>query len=203
MKIISHCYINKSGAFLNGNLILTGNEENFLKHYFSQLEIDYPKFYKMDSLSKSAFLGDYLLKDSFEHLENLEENLQLIFANSSSSKETDLKFIDSYELKKNPSPSLFVYTLPNILTGELAIKHKWFGENIFFILTKFDSKFFIDQIEMSFLRGNEYCLCGWIEMNGLTDEECFMFIVSKSDNIINQQEITNELIEILNNYRNE
>lgn len=203
MKIINHSYINRSGAFVDGNLILSGNKDNFLKHYFMQLEIDYPKFYKMDSLSKSAFLGDYLLKDAYENLVNIDETLLLIFANSNSSKETDLKFIDSYEFKKNPSPSLFVYTLPNILTGELAIKHKWFGENIFFILTKFDSKFFLDQIEMSFLRGNEYCLCGWIEMNGLADDECFMFVISKSDNLTENKEISNELNEILNNYRNE
>ena len=201
MKIIGHSYINPRGAFLNGQNVSIATEENYLKKYFSELEIDYPKFYKMDLLSKGSFLGDYLLRDSYKDLLHVENELQFIFANSSSSKETDIRFIESYEIKKNPSPSLFVYTLPNILTGELAIKHKWFGENIFFILTKFDSNFFIDQIEMSFLRGNEYCLCGWVEMTGSPEDECFMFLVAKSE-VVNDN-LSNKLNEILNTYRNE
>ena len=201
MKIIGHSYINPRGAFLNGQNVSIATEENYLKKYFSELEIDYPKFYKMDLLSKGSFLGNYLLRDSYKDLLHVENELQFIFANSSSSKETDIRFIESYEIKKNPSPSLFVYTLPNILTGELAIKHKWFGENIFFILTKFDSNFFIDQIEMSFLRGNEYCLCGWVEMKGAPEDECFMFLVAKSE-VVNDN-LSNKLNEILNTYRNE
>ncbi len=201
MKIIGHSYINPKGAFLNGQNVLIATEENYLKSYFSELEIDYSKFYKMDLLSKGAFLGDYLLRNSYKDLLHVENELQFVFANASSSKETDIRFIESYEIKKNPSPSLFVYTLPNILTGELAIKHKWFGENIFFILTKFDSDFFNDQIEMSFLRGNEYCLCGWVEMKGAPKDECFMFLVAKSE-VVNDN-LSNKLNEILNTYRNE
>ena len=201
MKIIGHSYINPKGAFLNGQNVLIATEENYLKSYFSELEIDYSKFYKMDLLSKGAFLGDYLLRNSYKDLLNVENELQFVFANASSSKETDIRFIESYERKKNPSPSLFVYTLPNILTGELAIKHKWFGENIFYILTKFDSDFFNDQIVMSFLRGNEYCLCGWVEMTGFPEDECFMFLVAKSD-VVNEN-FSNNLNEILNTYRNE
>ena len=201
MKIIGHCYINPRGAFFNGQNVLIATEENYLKNYFSELKIDYSKFYKMDLLSKGAFLGDYLLRNSYKDLLHVENELQFIFANTSSSKETDIRFIESYERKKNPSPSLFVYTLPNILTGELAIKHKWFGENIFYILTKFDSDFFNDQIVMSFLRGNEYCLCGWVEMTGFPEDECFMFLVAKSD-VVNEN-FSNKLNEILNTYRNE
>ena len=201
MKIIGHSYINPKGAFLNGQNVLIATEENYLKSYFSELEIDYSKFYKMDLLSKGAFLGDYLLRNSYKDLLNVENELQFVFANASSSKETDIRFIESYERKKNPSPSLFVYTLPNILTGELAKKHKWFGENIFYILTKFDSDFFNDQIVMSFLRGNEYCLCGWVEMTGSPEDECFMFLVAKSD-VVNEN-FSNNLNEILNTYRNE
>jgi len=201
MKIIGHCYINPRGAFFNGQNVLIATEENYLKNYFSELKIDYSKFYKMDLLSKGAILGDYLLRNSYEDLWNIENELQFVFANTSSSKETDIRFIESYERKKNPSPSLFVYTLPNILTGELAIKHKWFGENIFYILTKFDSDFFNDQIVMSFLRGNEYCLCGWVEMTSSPKDECFMFLVAKSD-VVNEN-FSNNLNEILNTYRNE
>jgi 3-oxoacyl-[acyl-carrier-protein] synthase-1 len=33
-----------------------------------------------------------------------------------------------------PSPSVFVYTLPNIVTGEIAIRNKFYGETSFYVL---------------------------------------------------------------------
>ena len=38
-----------------------------------------------------------------------------------------IQHADSYY----PSPALFVYTLPNIVTGEIAIRNKYYGETSF------------------------------------------------------------------------
>ena len=35
--------------------------------------------------------------------------------------------------EKSPSPAIFVYTLSNIVIGEISIRNKWFGESILFI----------------------------------------------------------------------
>jgi hypothetical protein len=202
MKLIAHSYLNRKAAFLNGAKVVHADSEqpnDFLKTYYRELTIDYPKFHKMDALSKSAFLTDYLLEPFHADLVDLENKLQLIFANSDSSKQTDLKYIDSYEVNNNPSPSLFVYTLPNILTGEISIKHKWYGENCFFIQPAFDAQFFTDQAQFSFLRGNDYCLCGWVEMNGSETEECFLFLLEKSDDTFEIEQLTT----LLKSYRNE
>lgn len=202
MKILAHSYISAAGLRLNHELIYTPKEDNWLKSIYQQMNIDYPKFYKMDNLSKMTVLASERLT-KFIPITCIEnDKLQLIFANSSASQHTDLRFIDSYENLGNPSPSLFVYTLPNILTGEVAIKNKWYGENCFFITQQFDESLFYDQIEFSFNRGNEICLCGWVETGNDVNtkskiEECFLFLVAKTGN----EKI--ELETLLNQYRNE
>ena len=51
----------------------------FSKNLFKSFEIDYPKFYKMDSQSKLAFLAaEILLKD--ENTLNENQDIALIFA---------------------------------------------------------------------------------------------------------------------------
>ena len=98
---------------------------------------DYPKFYKMDKLSRLGFVASELLlkaENSNRH-EGLEDRAIIIF-NSSSSIDSDLKFQKSIENDKEffPSPSVFVYTLPNIVTGEIALRHRYYGETSFYIL---------------------------------------------------------------------
>ena len=135
MKLVSYCHINNDAVSINNESVFSNDgTDSWLKTVYHSLGIDYPKFHKMDDLAKLAFLAtEYLSKDAdFSGLK--DDELTLIFANSHSSYNTDNKFIHSYKEKGSPSPSLFVYTLPNILTGELAIRYKWYGENIFFIL---------------------------------------------------------------------
>jgi 3-oxoacyl-[acyl-carrier-protein] synthase-1 len=43
-------------------------------------------------------------------------------------------------MKDFPSPALFVYTLPNTVTGEIAIRNKYAGETSAFVLEKYDEE---------------------------------------------------------------
>ena len=150
----------------------------------------------MDALAKMAFLSVEILANSPNPYEYGDSEMALIFANSSSSQDTDLKYIHSYEVKGSPSPSLFVYTLPNILTGELAIRNKWYGENCFFIEEKFDAEFFLEQINFYFSKGAKACLCGWVNsFDG--KEECFLFLIEK-DTIDNTESLKEELTKLYN-----
>ena len=196
MRVIAHSYINPQGLYVNGQRIAEVSEtENYLKHIYSSLSLDYPKFYKMDNLSKMALLAvEGLMKKEVFPSEG--EGLQLVFANQSSSQQTDLRFIDSYANLGNPSPSLFVYTLPNIVTGELSIRHKWYGENSFFILPSFNPEVFLEQCSLAFLRGNNVCLCGWVESQSHGNEECFLFLICRSDDSLQSA----ELMEIYKSY---
>ena len=118
----------------------------------------------MDNLSKLAFLTAELLLKS-EISEEQENNIALVFANKSSSLDTDVKYQDSIVDSENyfPSPAVFVYTLPNICIGEISIKHQLKSENTFFIFDSFDSEFMTNYSNL-LLNTNkaEKVLCGWV-----------------------------------------
>jgi hypothetical protein len=189
-------------VFLNGKELFAAlDEENPLKSAYQQLNVDYPKFYKMDVLSKMAFIGTEILLPFFPKELDPENDLQLIFANSSASQNTDNLFVESYEQLNKPSPSLFVYTLPNIVTGELCIRHKWYGENCFFVEEAFNPAHFAEWSQIGLNKGNNTCLCGWVEAKTNGEQECFLFLLTNSEN--SEHSIELELSTLIKQYRNE
>ena len=97
---------------------------------------DYPKFHKMDGLSKLGFLASELLMKCEEDEQPTEnEQRAVILFNHSSSIDTDRHYLASIQPDNYfPSPALFVYTLPNIVTGEIAIRHHLHSETSFYSL---------------------------------------------------------------------
>lgn len=182
--IQSFVSIRNGKAMLNGNTIpagqgLKGNE--FLKAVYQYLQLDYPKFFKMDELCKLAFLcAELLLKEQL--LQGLSETeTAIVLANASSTLETDRKHQESIRDEANyfPSPAVFVYTLPNITIGEVAIRHKLKGENTFFIQEKYDIDF-MSRYTNSLLQQNraQNLLSGWIEYNS-GELDGFMYLAEK------------------------
>jgi 3-oxoacyl-[acyl-carrier-protein] synthase-1 len=116
-----------------GKALLT----NLYKRYIG----DYPRFYKMDLLSRLGFVASELLLAS-EGKERFVEcdGRAVVLFNHSSSIHADRAYLESIRDADNyyPSPSLFVYTLPNIVTGEIAIRNHYHGETSFYILPRRD-----------------------------------------------------------------
>ena len=58
------------------------------------------------------------------------EDRAVVFFNRSASLQADTAYQATIQDPDNfyPSPAAFVYTLPNIVTGEIAIRNKYFGE---------------------------------------------------------------------------
>ncbi|MCL1968046.1 MAG: 3-oxoacyl-ACP synthase [Bacteroidetes bacterium] len=110
------------------------NTTNALKEVYRYFKMDYLKFFKMDNLSKLGFLSAEILLKEVEN----KENMSILFGTSSSSLETDTAFQETIKDTDNffPSPSVFVYTLPNIVIGEICIRHKIYGENMMFIVNE-------------------------------------------------------------------
>lgn len=61
-----------------------------------------------------------------------------------------------------PSPSLFVYTLPNICAGEIAIRYNIQAETSFYILRERNEELMRKIVECSTPRGKTV-LYGWID----------------------------------------
>ncbi len=163
-----------------------GSVGKFIRSVYRHYNIDYPKFFKMDNLSKLGFLSAEILLQGTELLQKYRcEEIAIILENASSSLDSDEKHQESIRDRDKyyPSPSVFVYTLANIVASEIAIRHKMKGENAVFIFEQFDPGFMYHYVSELFRNQRVgYCLCGWIECYG---DHCrsFLFMVEQEDKI--------------------
>lgn len=180
--ITSYCHILSNECWINGNCIkLNDSTEDITKRLYHYLELEYPKFFKMDRLTKMAFLGSELIKKANAEIVNYKDDeIGLLFSNAISSAETDLNFQKFYQNGAMPSPALFVYTLPNILLGEIAIRNKWYGEGVFTINENFDANYFSDYCNILLNKSEKAVLCGWVNITN-DNFETFLFFVEKKD----------------------
>lgn len=179
--ITASCVISNHTVYKNGQPVFMNRNTDladFLLSVYQHLDLKYPRFYKMDNLSKLGWLAsEVLLKDDFRADTYRPEETGLLLANASSSLDTDLKYIET--LKDIPSPSVFVYTLPNIMIGEICIRNNFKGETAFFVFERFDAGFMEQYVNTLMNNGIlRSCICGWVE---LLDNEykAVLFLVEK------------------------
>ena len=132
---------------------------------------DYPKFYKMDLPSRLVFVATELLSLS-EDFRGTEDCAVILF-NRSSSIVADRQYMQTIQNGNYyPSPSVFVYTLPNICTGEIAIRNQYYGETSFYILPDRDEAL-MDLIVRASMTGhsNTHLITGWVDCNSENDFE--------------------------------
>ncbi len=129
MRVTHEIEITTSSVLLDGQPIAVENTgDKLLVELYRRYAGDYPKFFKMDTLSRLGFMAAEILLQK-------EKVEAVVFANRSASIKNDTDYLATIaEGNYYPSPSLFVYTLPNIVTGEIAIRHHIQGETAFYIL---------------------------------------------------------------------
>jgi 3-oxoacyl-[acyl-carrier-protein] synthase-1 len=133
-----HVLITPERVCVDGrDIAFTGTGKAMLTDLYKRYVGDYPKFYKMDRLSQLGFIASELLlqAEGRERFEDCDDRAIILF-NHASSIMADRQYLSSIETPGQffPSPSLFVYTLPNIVAGELAIRNHYHGETTFCIL---------------------------------------------------------------------
>lgn len=137
---------------------------SLLTSLYKQMIGNYPKFYKMDGLSRLGFVASEILLNAEKG--ETDKERAIIFFNHSSSIASDRNYKESINDKNNyfPSPSIFVYTLPNIVTGEIAIRNHFHGETSFFILPDKDERM-MEEILQASCRDvqSKSFLTGWID----------------------------------------
>lgn len=165
LTIEKYCQISLGECRVNGNIVFRSDAETvkeFLRDLYQAARIDYPKFFKMDRLAKAGFLASEFLLAG-EVLDD-GQRIGLFLANSSASLDTDRRYQETIGEAYFPSPSLFVYTLPNIVLGEICIRHKIYGENIFFVSREFPVGFLCRYTETVFETNDlDRALVGWLE----------------------------------------
>lgn len=186
--IQDYCHIKNHQLKLNGKVIFEDDRNNnlkeFLKNSYKSQKINYSKFFKMDNLSKMTFLAAEIILKNIA-LQELNNNIALVFSNNAASLDTDRKFQNSISDSDNfyPSPAVFVYTLPNIGIGEISIRHQLKSENAFFVFENYNAKFH-QNYENVLLRSNisDAVLGGWVNVDE-ENYEAFVYLVSRKGNI--------------------
>lgn len=223
-----HVRITPKGVTIDGNRLEIKEkteDSSMLTAIYKQYIGGYPKYYKMDGLSRLGFVASELLlkaeADSLSNQQNVivqtqlplgvpadlqsagkqgvskNENLQhaprekllhefdraVILFNRSSSIASDKKFLASIADKDNyfPSPSIFVYTLPNIVTGEIAIRNGYHGETSFYVLADKDEAQMQEILQTVFMDAQtKSAIAGWLDYEDATHFEADLFIVERA-----------------------
>lgn len=189
LKICSHTSIRNHSISVNGETGFSASNEDsaigFFKAAYRHYGIKYGKFFKMDALSKLGFLAAELMlsphrieKEGGFHYGIQPDETAVVLYNAAASLHTDAKYQKT--VADIPSPAVFVYTLPNILIGEICIRNNFKGESTFFIEKKFDIPQTEHYIRLLFDTTNiRQCLTGWVEMSMNGDYEAVLYLISK------------------------
>ena len=160
------------GAPVQGDLSLT----SLYKHFVD----DYPKYYKMDGLSRLGFIASELLLQAEKNDGNLHNERAIVLFNSSSSIVADQKFLETIaDDNFFPSPSVFVYTLPNIVTGEIAMRNGYHGETSFYVLARRNEELMRQIIKTTFQdSAMKSMITGWLDYYGEDDYVADLMLIS-------------------------
>ena len=182
-------YITPQGVWLDGKVFAIdkeGKQSSLLTALYKQIMGNYPKYYKMDGLCRLGFVASELLlkaeRDKGSFTEDTNKTRAIVFFNRSSSIASDKKYLASIVEKDNyfPSPSVFVYTLPNIVTGEIAIRNGYHGETSFYILPHKNELLMQDIIETTFMdEQTTSILTGWLDYEDSEHFEADLYIAYK------------------------
>jgi len=179
--ITSCCLIRNKTIILNGEKTFSdpGPVDDFLMNAYVAHGVNYPKYYKMDNLSKLGFLAsELMLAGRVLSEEYSPSSVAVVLSNAHASLDTDLKYAQT--AKTMGSPALFVYTLSNIVAGEICIRHKIKGENAFFVTPGFDAQLLVDYVNT--LGEQVQCaVCGWVDVMD-QHHDVFLYLIERNKN---------------------
>jgi hypothetical protein len=174
--VVSHWVVISKHATARDNILLQGHASLGPEQLYTDLQCSYPKFYKMDKLSKWAWAGtEYLFSGNDILYKDIDKNkIAVVLATSYGCLDVDKRYYDTISV---PSPALFVYTLPNIMMGEICIRHGFKGEQLCMVADNFDAgemHFTVDDLLNN--KGMEACLCGWVDAFEEEHDVCLFWV---------------------------
>lgn len=174
----------------------------FIRERYRALADPNMKFSKMDDLCKLAYVASCELL-SGHRPDCPAERIGVVMANRSASLDSDRRhqaIIDAGD-GCGASPAVFVYTLPNIMLGQVAIKHGLKGESSFFAFPDKSSNFIREYAASLIAEGRmDAVLWGWCEFDG-GSYDCELTLTEKTgQNTMEDLELQlkQQIIEALN-----
>ena len=180
--ITASCVVENGAVYRNGALIYTASfpaPADFLPEVYRHFDWQYPKFYKMDPLSRLGWITtELLLGPGWDTTTYRPEDLAIVLSNAHSSLDTDYRYNET--IRDIPSPSVFVYTLPNIMIGEIAIRHGIKGENAFFLSPSFDPLLLAGYTRLLLQQDlANAAIVGWVDLLG-DDYKAALFLIERT-----------------------
>lgn len=165
LKELHRVHILPDGVTLDGRpLPVQSQGAGLLSEIYRKYVGDYPKYHKMDALSRLAFLATELLLSRGDVPQDSKR--ATILFNRTSSVVADRCHLGSIAKPGEfyPSPSVFLGTLPNIATGEIAIRHGYTGETSLYITDFRDEALMKKVVGSSFSPGGfRSLICGFVD----------------------------------------
>ena len=172
LKELHRVHILPDGVTLDGKpLPIQSQGAGLLSEIYKKYVGDYPKYHKMDALSRLAFLATELLLSRGDVPQ--DSGRATILFNRTSSVVADRCHLGSIAKPGEfyPSPSVFLGTLPNITTGEIAIRHGYTGETSLYITDFRDEALMKKVVSSSFSQGGFLSLiCGFVDCEFVNSE---------------------------------
>lgn len=182
MKIVHYVHILPDSVRFDGvALPVEGQGPELLSALYREHMKDYPKFFKMDLLSKLGVIAtELLVEDEPGRFTPREDRAVLLVSRSG-------PLCDDRNYQKTisgddyfPSPALFVYTLANIVTGEIAIRNKYEGDTTAYGLEAFDPAQLVAVVRDAFEdRVTTSAICGWADSTDAGHFEALLFLVEQ------------------------
>lgn len=194
----------KDGVFHHDGKPVAGSNSpdesgDWFKKTYKSLGMQYLKFFKMDELSKLATLSaEVLLLADNQIIDPTKTGVLLFNTHSSIDADVEHQSLIADEANFFPSPAVFVYTLPNIMLGEICIRHKITGENACFVVPEFDAEMAVRQCEIMMAAGMEQVIMGYADAFNV-DLKVWMTLVEKGDKAPNISQLSAEFLSELDN----
>ncbi|MBQ0156671.1 MAG: beta-ACP synthase [Bacteroidales bacterium] len=121
--------------------------KTYIKGLFGSVSEPYMKFSKMDDYCKLGTTAVELLLSKTGGLSQYNPyEIALVVNTDTGCIESDLAHLDNITADEyNSSPAIFVYTLPNVVAGEICIKNKFKGEGVTIVGKTEDPKKIIEE----------------------------------------------------------
>lgn len=198
VNVLSYCRITNGKIVVNDRMLPVSTDVDttkWLSNVYHEQNMLYPKFFKMDNLCKTGFLSaELLLHEVCFDRENVKPDWSVVCVERSSSLDDDRIFQNTIREsdKYYPSPAVFVYTLANIVTGELSIRYKLGGESSCYVMEEiFPSKFRTLMCTPFRDKTTHYVLGGWVDY---LDNQCDALLMLLSDKDVSKCSFNEEFV---------
>lgn len=182
MKILSTTTYRNGRFSVDGKELAgsTGDLDRDLGNAWAAMEVELPRFVRMDRNSKLVSIAAAPFFVPGAALSKYpKDSIGMVIMGTHGSMDTDQRYVEQLQAENHASPGLFVYTLPNIAMGELSIQHGLHGSGLCLLSDSPDIVQMRDACEILLEdHGMEVLICGWANIFAGSAVATFMVVTT-------------------------